>query len=214
MTADGAGWQAQVANALATAPFGGSVDIPVYVTRDLGSSTYATISLTATSVSDPTKTATATCGTSVQAPTVVVETLDFLGDLPSGSPTTNKAVQNAIAALQASLAPTAWIDACTLSLSQGKNVFDAQKKAIQELVGITSPPDLVAALDPYLNNLLMAQHQLVVCAIEASEGGNAEMLATAVAELALGDADVANGAYKDATAHYKTAWDKARKAGL
>ena len=39
------------------------------------------------------------------------------------------------------------------------------------------------------------------------------MLATAEAELALGDADLAAGLYKDATAHYKTAWDKARKAG-
>ena len=44
------GTGAQLANALSTALFGGSVDVPVYVTRDLGSSTYATISLTATSV--------------------------------------------------------------------------------------------------------------------------------------------------------------------
>ena len=214
VSAEGSGWQAQLANALATAPFGGSVDVPVYVTRDLGSSTYGTISLTATSISDPTKTSTATCATSVQAATVVVETLDYLGGLPSGTAANNKSINNAIAQLQASLGSSLWIDACTLSATQGKNVFDAQKKAIQELVGITGPPDLVAALDPYLNNLLMAQHELVVCAIEASAGGKADELAIANAELALGDADVAAKAYKDATAHYKTAWDKARKAGL
>ena len=98
--------------------------------------------------------------------------------------------------------------------AQGKNVFDAQKKAIQELAGVTGPPGLVAALKPYLENLLWAQHELVVCAIEASAGGKPDQLATAKAELALGDADLAAGRWKDATAHYKTAWDKARKAGL
>ena len=212
--ADGTGWQAQLWNALATAPFGGSVDVPVYVTRSLGSSTYADITLTATSVSDPSKTATATCAMSVQAPTVVVETLDFLGAVPSGSAATNKAIARAIAGLEASLASSAWIDACTLTVMGGKNVFDAQKRAIQELVGVTGPPALVTALDQYLQNLLWAQHELVVCAIDASAGGDPGMLATAAAELALGDADVAAGLYKDATAHYKTAWDQARKAGL
>jgi M6 family metalloprotease-like protein len=213
VSADGDGWQAQLSNALATAPFGGSVDVPVYVTRDLGSDVNATISLTATSVSDPTKTSTATCATSVQAPTVVVETLDFLGSVPSDGAATNRAIQRAIASLNASLASAYWIDACTLSPTQGKNVFDNQKKAIQELVGITGPESLLPAVQHYLDNLLYAQRQLVVCAIEASEGGNAEMLATAEAELALGDADLAAGLYKEANAHYKTAWDQARKAG-
>ena len=79
---------------------------------------------------------------------------------------------------------------------------------------MTGPPALVAALKPYLENLLWAQHQLVVCAIEASAGGKPDLLAAANAELALGDADLEAGLWKEATAHYKTAWDKARKAGL
>ena len=213
VSAAGDGWQAQLSNALATAPFGGSVDVPVYVTRDLGSDVNATISLTATSVSDPSKTSTATCAASVEAPTAVVETLDFLGSVPSDGAATNKAIRNAITYLNASLASAYWIDACTLSATQGKSVFDNQKKAIQELVGITGPTDLLPAVRHYLDNLLYAQRQLVVCAIDASAGGDAEKLATAAAELALGDTDLANGAYKDATAHYKTAWDQARKAG-
>ena len=213
VSAEGDGWQAQLSNALASAPFGGSVDVPVYVTRDLGSDVNGTISLTATSVSDPTKTSTATCATSVQAPTVAVETLDFLGSVPPSGAATNRAIQRAIASLDASLASAYWLDACTLSATQGKNVFDNQKKAIQELVAITGPEALLPVVQHYLDNLLFAQRQLVVCAIEASAGGKAEMLATAEAELALGDADLAAGLYKDATAHYKTAWDQARKAG-
>ena len=104
-SAEGEGWQAQLPNALAAAPFGGSVDVPVYVTRDLGSDMNGTISLTATSVSDPTKTSTATCATQVQAPTVAVETLDFLGSVPPpGRPRTD-AIQRRDRRARASLAP-------------------------------------------------------------------------------------------------------------
>ncbi|HWK28798.1 MAG TPA: hypothetical protein VNS09_19715 [Solirubrobacter sp.] len=58
-SASGAGWTAELRNALATAKFGESVDVPVYVTR--GTAASNTVTLTATSVSDPSKTATATC---------------------------------------------------------------------------------------------------------------------------------------------------------
>jgi len=213
VSAEGEGWQAQLSNALASAPFGGTVDVPVYVTRTLGSDVNGTISLTATSVSDPSKTSTATCARQVQAPTVAVEALNFLQNVPSDGANTNKRIAAAIAAIQASLGSSLWVDACTLSATQGKTVFDQQKVAIQNLVGITAPPETVEGVDQYIWTLIFAQRQLVVCAIEASEGGNPDLLATAQAELALGDASIAAGQPKDATAHFKTAWDKARKAG-
>jgi M6 family metalloprotease-like protein len=213
VSAEGEGWQAQLPNALAAAPFGGSVDVPVYVTRDLGSDVNGMISLTATSVSDPSKTSTATCALQVQAPTVAVEALDYLENVPSDGAATNRRIADAIDAIEASLGSAYWIDACTLSATQGKNVFDQQKVAIQNLVLITAPADVVAGVDQYIYTLLFAQRQLVVCAIEASEGGKADLLAAAESELALGDAAIAAGQPKDATAHYKTAWDKARKAG-
>src|SRR5262245_35959654 len=213
VSAEGAGWQAQLANALATAPFGGSVDVPVYVTRDLGSDVNATISLTATSVSDPSKTSTATCAAAVQPATVAVETLDFLGHVPTSGAKTDKAIASAIASINASLGSSLWIDDCTLTAGTGKDVFDNQKQAIQQLVGITGPASLLPAVHHYLDNLLFAQRQLVVCAIDAAAGGKPDQLAIAQAELAAGDADLAAGRYKDANAHYKTAWDKARKAG-
>jgi M6 family metalloprotease-like protein len=60
-SASGAGWSADLRNALATAKFGDSVDVPVYVSRAPGAASANTVTLTATSVSDPAKTATATC---------------------------------------------------------------------------------------------------------------------------------------------------------
>jgi M6 family metalloprotease-like protein len=60
-SASGQGWTAELRNALATAKFGESVDVPVYVARTAESAARNTVTLTATSVSDPSKTATATC---------------------------------------------------------------------------------------------------------------------------------------------------------
>jgi M6 family metalloprotease-like protein len=58
----GTGWSAALANALTTAKAGETVKVPVYVTRAAGSAGNGTVSLTATSVSDPSKTQTAVCG--------------------------------------------------------------------------------------------------------------------------------------------------------
>ncbi len=57
----GTGWSAQLKNALATAKFGDTINVPVYYTKGTGA---GSVSLTATSVSDPSKTATATCSSS------------------------------------------------------------------------------------------------------------------------------------------------------
>ncbi len=61
-TASGSGWHAQLPNALSTSAFGAAADAQVYVTRDVsGADPGSVISLTATSVSDATKSSTATC---------------------------------------------------------------------------------------------------------------------------------------------------------
>jgi M6 family metalloprotease-like protein len=60
-TASGAGWSAELRNALATAKFGDSVDVPVFISHAAGAEPGNTVTLKATSVSDPSKTATATC---------------------------------------------------------------------------------------------------------------------------------------------------------
>jgi M6 family metalloprotease-like protein len=58
VSVDGAGWRAELQNALAALKFGASRSIPVYVTA--GTAPSATITLTATSESDSSKSATAT----------------------------------------------------------------------------------------------------------------------------------------------------------
>jgi M6 family metalloprotease-like protein len=60
-TVRGHGWQAQLYNNLTTARFGQTVSVPVYVTRTPESTDTATVTLKATSVSDASKTANATC---------------------------------------------------------------------------------------------------------------------------------------------------------
>lgn len=70
VTSSGAGWDAELYNELAASPFGGAVEVPVYVTRDPGAVRSTTVTLTATSESDPAATATATCVVDVAATTV------------------------------------------------------------------------------------------------------------------------------------------------
>jgi hypothetical protein len=60
VSVEGAGWTAQLQNALAAAKFGESKTVPVHVTRAPGSAPSARVTLKAVSESDPAKTATAT----------------------------------------------------------------------------------------------------------------------------------------------------------
>jgi hypothetical protein len=60
-TIEGAGWETQLYNALATAKEGSDVEVPVFVTRTGAGPATAVVRLTATSESDPSKTDTATC---------------------------------------------------------------------------------------------------------------------------------------------------------
>ncbi|HEY6886392.1 MAG TPA: hypothetical protein VI300_01395 [Solirubrobacter sp.] len=62
-TASGTGWTAHLKNALATAKFGETVQVPVYIDKAAGASASGSVTLTATSESDATKTVSATCTT-------------------------------------------------------------------------------------------------------------------------------------------------------
>src|SRR4051794_18857484 len=68
--ASGQGWTATLRNALATAKFGERASVPVSVTRGAGASASNTITLTAQSVSDPSKVSTATCAQTATDATV------------------------------------------------------------------------------------------------------------------------------------------------
>jgi hypothetical protein len=59
VSVEGQGWSAQLQNALAAVPFGGSVTVPVHVSRPQGGGGAAKVTLKAQSESDPTKFATA-----------------------------------------------------------------------------------------------------------------------------------------------------------
>jgi M6 family metalloprotease-like protein len=61
VSTDARGWEVRLPNELATAKFGGHVKVPAYAKRGAGGDLAARVKLTATSVSDPSKTATASC---------------------------------------------------------------------------------------------------------------------------------------------------------
>ena len=58
VSVEGEGWEAELLNALAAVKFGQSQQIPVYIKRGTGAASSATVTLTATSESDPSKVAT------------------------------------------------------------------------------------------------------------------------------------------------------------
>ncbi|MBE2317594.1 immune inhibitor A [Solirubrobacter sp. CPCC 204708] len=60
-TSNTTGWTAHLKNALATAEFGQSVDVPVYIDKVAGAPANGSVTLTATSESDPSKTMSTTC---------------------------------------------------------------------------------------------------------------------------------------------------------
>jgi M6 family metalloprotease-like protein len=62
-TTSAAGWEAHVKNALTTAKFGETVQVPVYIAKAAGAAASGSVTLTATSESDPTKSMSLTCGT-------------------------------------------------------------------------------------------------------------------------------------------------------
>jgi hypothetical protein len=61
-SATGTGWSAKILNALTAVKFGDTIKVPVYVTKATGAAANGTVSLTATSESDPSVIQTATCG--------------------------------------------------------------------------------------------------------------------------------------------------------
>jgi hypothetical protein len=79
-TATGAGWSAYLKNQFATAEFGDSVQVPVYIERGAGG---GSVTLTAVSESDPSKTAIATCGLGEVGGTVDPTLSLTMGSAPS-----------------------------------------------------------------------------------------------------------------------------------
>jgi hypothetical protein len=62
-TTSSPGWEAHLKNALATAKFGETVPVTVYIAKNAGAAASGSVTLTATSESDPSKTMSVTCGT-------------------------------------------------------------------------------------------------------------------------------------------------------
>jgi len=83
VSASGEGWSAALRNEFATAKFGQTVQVPVYVTKGAGA---GSVTLTATSESDPSTTTSTTCATGTVGGTVAPTlSLTLNGDASFGS---------------------------------------------------------------------------------------------------------------------------------
>jgi M6 family metalloprotease-like protein len=77
------GWEAHLKNALATAKFGETVQVPVYIAKAAGAAASGSVTLTATSESDSTKSMSVTCGTDGTVGGSVPATLSLALDAPA-----------------------------------------------------------------------------------------------------------------------------------
>jgi M6 family metalloprotease-like protein len=89
-----AGWEAHLKNALATAKFGETIQVPVYIFKNTGAASSGSVTLTATSESDPTKTMSATCGTDGQVGGTVPATLSLAMGAAATFPPFTPGMQN------------------------------------------------------------------------------------------------------------------------
>ncbi|HET6550190.1 MAG TPA: M6 family metalloprotease domain-containing protein [Solirubrobacter sp.] len=84
-----AGWEAHVKNRFATAKFGETVQVPVYIAKAAGAAASGSVTLLARSESDPSKAMSVTCGTDGEVGGTVPATLALtLGDAASFGPFT------------------------------------------------------------------------------------------------------------------------------
>src|SRR6185295_11238689 len=125
-----------------------------------------------------------------------------------------KKLDEAIRALDRSVAPARWRDDERPQASAGLGVFEDEKTAVAKLGELQR--DGHGALDSALlqgliDRIVAADRALAVVAIADAEGGDSRTLAQALEELRKGDRDAAKGAAQSAIDHYRNAWAQAQR---
>ena len=130
--------------------------------------------------------------------------------LPTGDKKNDERIQKAIKNIDQSLAPDLWNGPSRLT-KKGQKVFEEEKKAVSELMKITSP---TPAISNAILGLVAVDRALAQTAISDAIAlpGNASDIAKAQAALADGDAKALAGEFDKAIEAYKKAWQFAWKA--
>ena len=148
-------------------------------------------------------------------PTGMQSKTKVLGDLaallPTGSSKDDKAINRAIDSIEDSLNPDYWADGDHLT-EDGMKVFNAEKKAIQELDKVKGSAK--AAAQAASASLVAVDGDLAQSAIDMAiaDGGDPKQIDTALAEMAKAAKELAKGNPHNAINHYANAWDHATKS--
>ncbi len=137
---------------------------------------------------------------------------DLSALLPTGNRHDDQRIAKAITRLEQSQDTSFWLNDYTLAEILGKQVFDRDRQAIQELMKVSAGN--LGAAQAAIDQLLVAQATLVNLAIQQAiaSAGQADKIAQAQSELANAEAEIAAGNYDKAVLHYREAWHNAYKA--
>jgi nitrous oxidase accessory protein NosD len=133
---------------------------------------------------------------------------DLAGIVPSGNADTDKKINEAIKQINKSLDRPNWTDDSHITTNK---IFDDEKNAVKQLMGIKNPPAGVtqAIMDLVAGDELLAQ-TAIADAIAAN--GKPSAIADAQDEIEKAEAEAAKGHWDAAIDHYKHAWEKIQKA--
>src|SRR5438132_658196 len=123
-------------------------------------------------------------------------------------------LNDAINHLSNSIDSSLWTDGNHLQRKKGEKVFEEDKKAIHDLMGLLNGkkmPMPLAALQDIIDSILHADRLLATIAVDEAEsaGVNPKKIAEDRKELASGDDDADKGQPEEAIDHYRNAWKHA-----
>ncbi len=143
----------------------------------------------------------------------VITALDDL--LPTGNKQDDRHIARAILRVEQSLTQSYWLSNYYLVAPDGKQVFDRDEQAIQELMKVVEAGNAsAAAAQAAIDQLLAAEGTLVDLALNlaVANNGDADKINEALIEQANAEAAIANGDFAEAVANYREAWKNAGKA--
>jgi M6 family metalloprotease-like protein len=218
-SATGDGWTAELPNALATAAFGETVNVPVYFSHTADSAPTGHVSLTATSVSDTNQTSTADCTIDFTAMAVLGAVQDEIGQASEGADKKDAhKLDEAYKKLGEALDPKSWTSDNTLDPKDGKKVFDKDKEAVNQLEQLLKDKKSQIAdetLQGWIDWIVFVDRRLASDAIDTAQttpGADVKKIDDATKKLGEGDTRAADGKYHEAIDSYRESWQKATEA--
>lgn len=121
-------------------------------------------------------------------------------------------IDDATAALNASLAGSLWVDDSNLAAGAGRTVFDLDGKAVKrlwQLIKAFKKSSLPSGLVETIGRVIDLERIMAMIAIDAAPTVSAKALSHANGELSAGADLAARGKFADAILHFRRAWQLA-----